>query len=138
MSLPLLSPGRFNSPGAVLLAEPGIGPITAAVFHLAWSHHGRVRSEAAFAKLPGVCPIPASSGNVVRFRLNRSGDRRLNSAWYMVAITRLSHQKRSQVYMAKRLSEGKTKKETIRCMKRSLARSGYLILEATNPIGQAA
>ena len=127
-----------DSPAAVLLDEPGMGPITAAVFYLAWSHHGRVRSEAAFAKLAGVCPIPASSGNVVRFRLNRSGDRRLNSALYMVAITRLSHQKRSQAYMAKRLSEGKTKKETIRCMKRSLARHVYRILEATNPIGQAA
>lgn len=127
-----------DSPAAVLLAEPGIGPITAAVFYLAWSHPGRVRSEAAFAKLAGVSPIPASSGNVVRFRLNRSGDRRLNSALYMVAITRLSHQKRSQAYMAKRLGEGKTKKETIRCMKRHLARSVYRILEATNSIGQAA
>jgi transposase len=127
-----------DSPGAALLAEPGIGPITAAVFYLAWSHHGRVRSEAAFAKLAGVCPIPASSGNVVRFRLNRSGDRRLNSALYMVAVTRLSHHKKSQAYMARRLSEGKTKKETIRCMKRALARSVYRILEATNPIGQAA
>ncbi|WP_145998873.1 transposase, partial [Brevibacterium linens] len=96
------------------------------------------RSEAAFAKLAGVCPIPASSGNVVRFRLNRSGDRRLNSALYMVAVTRLSHHKKSQAYMARRLSEGKTKKETIRCMKRALARSVYRILEATNPIGQAA
>ena len=122
----------------MLLAEPGIGPISAAVFYLAWSHHGRVRSEAAFAKLAGVCPIPASSGNVVRFRLNRSGDRRLNSALYMVAITRLSHQEKSQAYMAKRLGEGKTKKETIRCMKRALARSVYRILEATNSIGQAA
>ena len=127
-----------DSPGAVLLAEPGIGPISAAVFYLAWSHHGRVRSEAAFAKLAGVCPIPASSGNVVRFRLNRSGDRRLNSALYMVAITRLSHHHRSQEYMAKRLGEGKTKKETIRCMKRHVARSVYRILEATKPIGQAA
>ncbi|TGD09819.1 IS110 family transposase [Brevibacterium sp. S111] len=127
-----------DSPAAVLLAEPGFGPITAAVFYLAWSHPGRVRSEAAFAKLAGVSPIPASSGNVVRFRLNRSGDRRLNSALYMVAITRLSHQKRSQAYMAKRLGEGKTKKETIRCMKRHLARSVYRILEATNSIGQAA
>lgn len=127
-----------DSPAAVLLAEPGIGPISAAVFYLAWSHPGRVRSEAAFAKLAGVSPIPASSGNVVRFRLNRSGDRRLNSALYMVAITRLSHQEKSQAYMAKRLGEGKTKKETIRCMKRALARSVYRILEATNSLGQAA
>lgn len=127
-----------DSPAAVLLAQPGIGPITAAVFYLAWSHPGRVHSEAAFAKLAGVNPIPASSGNVVRFRLNRSGDRRLNSALYMVSITKLSFDERTRAYMAKRLREGKSKKEAIRCIKRYVARNVYRLLEATNVTGQAA
>lgn len=127
-----------DSPAAVLLEQPGIGPITAAVFYLAWSHPGRVRSEAAFAKLAGANPIPASSGNVVRFRLNRSGDRRLNSALYMVAITRLSFQERTQAYMDRRLGEGKSKKDVIRCIKRYVAREVYRILEATNVRREAA
>lgn len=127
-----------DSPAAVLLAQPGIGAITAAVFYLAWSHPGRVRSEAAFAKLAGANPIPASSGNVVRFRLNRSGDRRLNSALYMVTITRLASHEETREYMAKRLKDGKSKKEVIRCLKRYLARSVYRILEAANSMSQAA
>src|SRR5665648_748413 len=68
-----------RSPARVLLDKPGIGPVTAAVAMAAWSHDGRLRSEAAFASLAGVNPIPASSGNTVRHRLNRGGDRRLNS-----------------------------------------------------------
>ncbi|UVI36521.1 IS110 family transposase [Brevibacterium spongiae] len=127
-----------DSPAAVLLEQPGIGAITAAVFYLAWSHPGRVHSEAAFAKLAGTNPIPASSGNVVRFRLNRSGDRQLNSALYMVAITKLSFDERTRAYMAKRLGEGKSKKETIRCIKRYVARNVYRLLEATSVRCEAA
>ncbi len=63
-----------------LLAMPGVGAITAAVILCVWSHHGRVRSEAAMAQIAGTCPIPASSGNTERHRLNRGGDRRLNWA----------------------------------------------------------
>jgi len=65
-----------SSPARKLLDQPGIGPVTAAVTLAAWSHPGRVRSEAAFASLAGVNPIPASSGNTVRHRINRGGDRR--------------------------------------------------------------
>lgn len=68
------------SQGAALLAQPGFGPVATAICLMAWSHHGRIRSEAAFAALAGVNPIPASSGNTVRHRLNRGGDRRLNQA----------------------------------------------------------
>jgi len=57
---------------------PGVGAVTAAVVLCVWSHPGRVRSEAALAQIAGTCPIPASSGNTVRHRLNRGGDRRLN------------------------------------------------------------
>ena len=79
------------SPAAPLLEETGIGTITAAVVYTAWSHPGRVRSEAAFAALAGVNPIPASSGNTVRHRLNRRGDRRLNSALHMATVVRMAH-----------------------------------------------
>ena len=72
-----------ESPAAGLLDQPGIGPVTAAIAYAAWSHPGRIRSEAAFASLAGVNPIPASSGNTVRHRINRGGDRRLNRALHM-------------------------------------------------------
>ncbi len=68
-----------------LLSEPGVGPITAAQLLVAFSHHGRLRSEAAFAALAGAAPIPASSGQIVRFRLNRGGDRQLNRALHIEA-----------------------------------------------------
>jgi len=71
-----------------LLEQPGIGPVTAAVVLIAWSHHGRVRSEAAFAALAGVNPVPASSGRTVRHRLNRGGDRSLNAAIHIIARSR--------------------------------------------------
>ncbi len=65
-----------TAPG--LTAVVGIGAVVAAIVLIAWSHADRVRSEAAFASLAGTCPIPASSGNTLRYRINRSGDRRLN------------------------------------------------------------
>ena len=74
-----------------LLAEPGVGVITAAVILNAWSHAGRIRSEAAFAMLAGVAPIPASSGQTVRHRLNRAGDRQLNRALHTIVLSRLQH-----------------------------------------------
>ena len=71
-----------------LLAQPGVGPITAAQLLISWSHPGRLRSEAAFAMLAGVAPIPASSGQVVRHRLNRGGDRQLNRALHTIVMLR--------------------------------------------------
>ena len=71
-----------------LLELPGVGPITAAITLLAFSHPGRIHSEAAFAALAGACPIPASSGNTVRHRLNRGGDRRLNRALHTIVLVR--------------------------------------------------
>src|SRR6266508_783019 len=71
-----------------LLDEPGVGPIVAAQLIVAWSHHGRLRSEACFARLAGVAPVPASSGQTIRYRLDRSGDRRLNRALHMILVTR--------------------------------------------------
>ncbi|MBE4718174.1 hypothetical protein DAD99_08490 [Pseudarthrobacter sp. AB1] len=98
------------------------------MFGGAWSHEGRVRSEAAFSCLAGVNPIPASSGNTVRHRLNRGGDRRLNSALHMAAITRMTYDSETCDYVEKRRAEGKTDKEIRRCVKRYLARRVFRIL----------
>ena len=71
-----------------LLDQPGVGPHAAAQLVLSWSHHGRIAREAAFARLAGVAPIPASSGQTIRYRLDRSGDRKLNRALHMILVTR--------------------------------------------------
>src|SRR5918911_4819634 len=78
--------------------------------------------------LCGVAPIPASSGKTVRHRLNRHGDRDANRALYVIALCRMSHDKRTRTYVARRTKEGKTKKEIIRCLKRYIAREVYRIL----------
>lgn len=119
-----------DSKAAVLLEKTGIGPVTVAVVLAAWSHSGRVRSEAAFAALAGVSPIPASSGNTTRHRLNRGGDRRLNRALHMAVITRMTHDPDTRAYVERRRAEGRTTKEIRRCLKRYLARQLYRALEA--------
>lgn len=119
------------SEAAPLLHENGFGPVTAAVCLTAWSHHGRVRSEAAFASLAGVNPIPASSGNTVRHRLNRGGDRTLNRALHMAAVSRMTYDPETTAYVQKRQAEGRTKREIRRCVKRYLARRIYRTLNAT-------
>lgn len=116
------------SEAAPLLKEKGFGAISAAKCLTAWSHEGRVRNEAAFASLAGVSPIPASSGNTVRHRLNRGGDRDLNSALHMVAVTRMTHDAETREYVEKRRVEGRTDKEIRRCIKRYLARRIYRTL----------
>jgi transposase len=76
-----------DSTAPALLDEPGVGPISAARILIAWSHRGRFHSEAAFAMLAGTSPIPASSGQTVRHRLNRGGDRQLNRALHTIALS---------------------------------------------------
>ena len=119
-----------QSKAAPLLDLAGIGPVTAAVAYSAWSHRGRMRDEAAFAALAGVSPIPASSGNTTRHRLNRGGDRRLNRALHMATVTRMVHDPETRAYVARRRAEGLTTKEIRRCLKRYLARRIYRTLEA--------
>ncbi len=114
-----------RSPARELLNQPGIGPVTAAVALTAWSHPGRLRSEAAFASLAGVNPIPASSGNTVRHRINRGGDRRLNRALHMAVVTRMRMDPRTRAYVERRTAEGRTPREIRRCLKRYLARQIY-------------
>jgi transposase len=113
-----------------LLAEPGVGPVTAAQLLLSWSHRGRFRNEAAFARLAGTAPIPASSGRTVRHRLDRGGDRQLNRALHTIIIARRKHHPATIAYLNRRTSEGKSVRETIRCLKRYLARHLYRLLEA--------
>jgi transposase len=114
-----------------LLTEPGIGPISAAQVLVAWSHPGRLRSEAAFARLAGAAPIPASSGRTIRHRLDRGGHRQLNRALHTIIISRRKHHQPTIAYIEHRLSEGKTQPEAIRCLKRFLARRLFRTLEAT-------
>jgi len=114
-----------QSPAATLTKNPGVGPVTAAVTLAAWSHHGRLRSEAAFASLAGVNPIPASSGNTTRHRLNRAGDRRINRALHSAVISAMRCDQQTKAYVEKRTAEGKTTREIRRCLKRYLARKLY-------------
>ncbi|MDS1272325.1 IS110 family transposase [Lipingzhangella sp. LS1_29] len=122
------------TPATGLLDKVGIGPVTAAACLTVWSHHGRVRSESAFACLAGVNPIPASSGNTVRHRLNRGGDRRLNRALHMATITRMTHDPATREYVERRRAEGRTTKEIRRCLKRYLARQIYRHLNTTGAL----
>ena len=121
-----------------LLDQVGVGPITAAQLLCSWSHPGRLRDDGAFAMLAGAAPIPASSGQTVRHRLNRGGDRQLNCALHTIVLTRLQHDPATRAYAAKRAAEGKTPREIKRCLKRYVARQLYRMLEAdgpSNPIG---
>ena len=112
-----------------LLDEPGVGPIVAAQLIVAWSHHGRLRSEAAFARLAGVAPIPASSGQTTRHRLSRGGDRQLNRALHTIVLHRRQHDPTTKDYIAQRIAEGKTRRDATRLLKRYLARHLYRLLE---------
>jgi transposase len=113
-----------------LLREIGVGPIVAATVLCAWSHPGRIHSEAAFAMLAGVAPIPANSGQITtRYRLNRHGDRQLNQALHTVVTTRLTCHQPTRDYLTRRTTEGKTPREIKRCLKRYIARDLYRLLE---------
>jgi transposase len=93
-----------------------------------------VRSEAAFAKLAGVAPIEASSGTVVRHRLNRSGDRQLNRALHTVVLIRMRQDPITKAYVARRIAAGKSTREIKRCLKRYVARQLFRELEAVSPL----
>lgn len=93
----------------------------------------RLRSEASFAMLCGASPIPASSGKTTRHRLNRGGNRQANSALHMVVVSRMRIDERTKTYVARRLEEGKSKREVMRCLKRYVAREVYRALVAPTP-----
>ncbi len=109
-----------------LIAIKGVGPeIASTLLMTAGDNPERMKSEASFAALCGSNPIPASSGKTNRHRLNRGGDRHAIAALWRVVVVRLSCDTRTRDYLAKRLSEGKTKTEAIRCLKRYVAREVY-------------
>jgi transposase len=112
-----------------LLELAGVGPISAAQVLVSWSHAGRLRSEAAFAALAGANPIPASSGQVIRHRLNRGGDRQLNRALHTIVVARLRDDPSSRAYAARRRSQGKSTRDVRRCLKRAVARQLFKLLE---------
>jgi transposase len=117
-----------------LLDESGVGPIVAAQLLVAWSHKGRVRSEAAFARLAGVAPVPASSGQTTRQRLSRGGDRQLNRALHTIVLHRRQHDPQTKDYIARRTTEGKSRREATRLLKRYLARHLYRVLQHQEPL----
>jgi len=112
-----------------LLEQPGVGTLLAAQVLLCWSHPGRLANEAAFARLAGVAPIPASSGHRIRYRLDRGGDRKLNRTLHLILLTRKRSHGPTIAYIERRVSEGKTRREATRCLKRYLARNLYRLLE---------
>ena len=112
-----------------LLAMRQVGPQTAAQLIItAGENIERMTSEAAFAKLTGVAPLPASSGKTTRHRLNRGGDRQANSALYMIAVGRMKNHPETITYVERRRAEGLSNPEIIRCLKRTLARTIYRAL----------
>jgi transposase len=122
-----------------LVARNSVGHGSAAQLLLtAGDNPERLRSEAGFAALCGVSPVPASSGKTIRHRLNRGGDRAANSALHIIAIGRLRTDPRTKAYVAKRLAEGHSKLEAIRCLKRYIARELFaLIHQRRREINQA-
>jgi transposase len=117
-----------------LLAETGCGPLVAAILIGRTAGAERFQTDAGFALQSGTAPIPCSSGQRTQHRLNRGGDRQLNHALHMIAITRARHDPATRAYLARKEAEGKTKKGALRCLKRHLARRFHRLL---SPSAQA-
>jgi hypothetical protein len=118
-------------PHPQLRAVYGVGPDTAATLLSGIGDNpGRINSDAAFAKLCGLCPLEASSGKTIRHRLNRGGNRDANRALHVILVVRMRRHQPTRAYIARRLAEGKTKNEIMRCLKRYIARE---ILHALHP-----
>jgi transposase len=119
-----------TAPG--LLSLPAVGTDHAAtLLVMAGDNPERLRSEASFASLCGVSPVEASSGKVVRHRLNRGGNRDANRALHMICMVRMGMDRRTREYVARRTAEGKSKREILRCLKRYVAREVYRVLVPT-------
>jgi transposase len=118
-----------------LLEVPRRRPLTAAQVLVSWSHAGRFRSEAAFAALAGTNPIPVSSGQLTRHRLNRGGDRQLNRALHTVLLVRLRTEPDTHAYISRRTAQGKTRRDAKRCLRRVIARQLFRLLERNDQPG---
>jgi transposase len=122
-----------------LMAAPGISTGTICEMLIVLGDNPeRIRSEAAFAKLCGVCPIPASSGKTTRHRLNRGGHRRANAALHRVAVVRMRSHPKTKAYVQRRTAEGKSPREIRRCLKRYIAREIFNSLCKPPPQSKAA
>jgi transposase len=118
-----------------LLAETGCGPLTAAVLIGRTAGAERFQTDASFALQSGTAPIKCCSGQRVQHRLNRGGDRQLNHALHIIAITRAQHDAKTREYLARKRAEGKTTKGALRCLKRHLARRfHHLLALPANPL----
>ena len=116
-----------------LLDEHGCGTVTAAIIIGHTAGAKRFPTDAHFARHAGTAPIPASSGNTKRHRLHRGGDRQLNRALHIIALSKARTDPATRAYLDRRHSEGKTKKEALRCLKRHLARRIWRLLYTTTP-----
>ena len=122
-----------------LLELTGVGAdVAGQLLVTAGDNPARLRNEAAFAMLCGVAPLPASSGRTVRHRLNRGGDRQANAALYRIVLCRLRWDPRTRAYAARRTTQGMSKPEIIRCLKRYIAREIYTALLNPHLPAQAA
>jgi transposase len=109
-----------------LMAIKGVGlNVGAALLVTIGDNPGRLRNEAAFAHLCGVAPLPASSGRTTRHRLNRGGDRQANNALWRIAMVRMSVDPTTRAYVHRRTTEGLSKREILRCLKRYIAREVF-------------
>jgi transposase len=121
-----------------LLARPCIGvEIAGQILVTLGDNPGRIRTEAGFAMLCGVAPLPASSGKTQRHRLNRGGDRQANRALHMAAISRMRIDAKTKAYVARKTAEGHSKLEIIRCLKRYLAREIYHLMQKPTTLPRA-
>ena len=117
-----------------LVGRKGVGPDTASTILVsAGDNPHRLRNERAFASLAGANPIPASSGKTTRHRLNRGGDRQLNSALWRIALVRMRWHEPTRAYVERRTTEGLSKPEIMRCLKRYIARELYRQLPRQTP-----
>jgi transposase len=115
-----------------LLDLPGVGTLTAAKLIAEIAAIERFRSHAKLARLAGIAPIPASSGSSTRVRLDRGGNRQLNAAFHRIAVTQLRCYPPAREYIDRRISEGKTKREALRCLKRHLVRTIHKTMTTTS------
>ena len=127
------SPGLVATVAPQLLSEPGLGPLTAAKLVGEIAGVQRFSSDAKLARAAGVAPIPVSSGNTNRHRLDRGGNRQINATIHRIAVTRLRSHAETQDYIARKRAEGKSTKEAIRCLKRHLTRRLWHLLQTTGP-----
>lgn len=122
-----------------LLERHGVGPDSAAALLITVGDNpDRLASEASLAALCGASPIEASSGKTQRLRLNRGGDRQANAALYRIVLTRLRWDAHTRAYLDRRISEGKSRREAIRCLKRYVVRELYPLLQAARAAAQPA